>query len=203
MLDKAIELTVGAWVYYEPIAAYREYGRIKSWNDHGVFVVFHCDNQWDRFEDYTGCLTDFDKLTLVDGIHVDDKPCPFCGKPVFLRDSSIIYNGKSYGSAWVCSGFPKCDSYVNCHPGSIKSLGKLSDKETRIWRQKAHAAFDPIWKARLQRNKHRPGYHIGMARGSRYKKLARLMGLKECHIGEMNKKQCKKVIKICESGGLD
>lgn len=28
-------------------------GKIKSWNDEFIFVVFNCDNQWDRWMDFT------------------------------------------------------------------------------------------------------------------------------------------------------
>jgi hypothetical protein len=31
-----------------------EKGRVKSSNDHYVFVVFHCGEEWDNYKDYTG-----------------------------------------------------------------------------------------------------------------------------------------------------
>lgn len=38
-----------------------ENGVIKSWNDTLVFVVFHCNNDWGRYQNYTaqGCLPDY------------------------------------------------------------------------------------------------------------------------------------------------
>jgi hypothetical protein len=47
---------VGAWVIYDD-GFTKEKGRIKSWNDKFIFVVYKCDAQWDRFQDFTGCAT--------------------------------------------------------------------------------------------------------------------------------------------------
>jgi len=30
------------------------YGKIKSWNEHCIFVVFQCGDDWDKYRDYTG-----------------------------------------------------------------------------------------------------------------------------------------------------
>ena len=46
------ELRVGKWVVYQ-----NEKGRIKSWNSKFVFVVYKCADDWDNFENYTGCAT--------------------------------------------------------------------------------------------------------------------------------------------------
>ena len=48
---------LGKWVLYQGGCNQREKGRIKSWNDKYVFVVYHCDSQWDKYEQYTGCAT--------------------------------------------------------------------------------------------------------------------------------------------------
>lgn len=48
---------IGKWVlYYSPHGATQK-GRIKSWNDKFVFVVYNCASNWDKFQDYTGCAT--------------------------------------------------------------------------------------------------------------------------------------------------
>ena len=60
---------VGRWVNYHRLVGHRtkyEYGRIKSWNEKWIFVVYKCDDNWDMFEDYTGCATDPDNLTFAD-----------------------------------------------------------------------------------------------------------------------------------------
>ena len=56
---------VGRWVVYTPDYGDSEKGRIKSWNEKYIFVVYKCDNQWDRFQDFTGCATDPDDLEFI------------------------------------------------------------------------------------------------------------------------------------------
>jgi len=45
---------IGRWIEYRGSGGERELGKLKSWNDKVIFVVFKCDEQWDRFEDFTG-----------------------------------------------------------------------------------------------------------------------------------------------------
>ena len=54
---------VGRWVEYHSFGK-QERGRIKSWNDKWVFVVYNCDQNWDRYQDYTGCATDPEDLVF-------------------------------------------------------------------------------------------------------------------------------------------
>ena len=54
----------GRWVKYEDSVGKTERGRIKSWNDKYIFVVYKCNNQWDRFQDFTGCSTNPEDLTF-------------------------------------------------------------------------------------------------------------------------------------------
>ena len=56
---------IGKWVLYEPYAGKKEKGRIKSWNDKCIFVVYKCDSQWDKFQDYTGCATEPEDLIFT------------------------------------------------------------------------------------------------------------------------------------------
>jgi hypothetical protein len=49
---------IGAWVLYTALHGSKEKGRIKSWNDKFIFVVYKCAGEWDRFQEYTGCATD-------------------------------------------------------------------------------------------------------------------------------------------------
>jgi len=48
---------IGAWVLYDPGCGRKEKGRIKSWNEHFIFVVYKCANEWGRYQEYTGCAT--------------------------------------------------------------------------------------------------------------------------------------------------
>ena len=121
--------------------------------------------------------------------------CPYCDSDAKLVDSSLIYNGRSYGPAWVCANYPKCDSYVGCHPGTEKPLGRMANKELRLAKSAAHKSIDAMWQRR-----------IAISRCS--KKAARLRGYywlaeqlriprAKCHIGMMDVELCRRVVEVC------
>ena len=112
--------------------------------------------------------------------------CPYCQSLSVLVDSAAIYNGQSYGNAYVCENYPECDTYVGCHPDSANPVGTLANAQLREWRKKAHAIFDQIWMGG------------GKSRAAAYTELANRMNMKvsRCHIGMMNAAQCQKVIEI-------
>jgi hypothetical protein len=58
------ELKVGDYVHYWPGYGKPENGRVKSVTKDAVFVVFHCDNDWENYQDYTGQNTKIDHLQL-------------------------------------------------------------------------------------------------------------------------------------------
>ena len=47
----------GRWVTYCTRPEHRERGRIKSWNDRFVYVVYRCGDDWDNFADFTAAPT--------------------------------------------------------------------------------------------------------------------------------------------------
>lgn len=55
---------IGEWVTYRGQVGEVERGRIKSWNEENIFVVYKCNNEWHRFDDFTGVATDPNDLTL-------------------------------------------------------------------------------------------------------------------------------------------
>ena len=57
---------IGKWVVYEGHAGEKEIGRIKSWNWKYIFVVYKCDKNWHRFEEYTAAATDPTQLKLIE-----------------------------------------------------------------------------------------------------------------------------------------
>lgn len=64
-ITKLTDKDIGRWVIYKPFHAKSfddrdqwERGKLKSWNDTNIFVVYHCNNEWHRFQDYTGAATD-------------------------------------------------------------------------------------------------------------------------------------------------
>lgn len=56
-IDLLTDESVGRWAVYTAPHGAKEVGRIKSWNDKFIFVVYKCANEWDRFQDYTGQAT--------------------------------------------------------------------------------------------------------------------------------------------------
>lgn len=121
--------------------------------------------------------------------------CPYCKSDVNLVDSYLIYR-RSYGRAWLCSQFPKCDSYVGCHPGTDKPLGRLANAELRKAKMEAHKAFDALWKRKMERDK----CSQRVARSAGYKWLAQQLSIEinECHIAMFDLDKCKKVLEVCK-----
>lgn len=117
--------------------------------------------------------------------------CPYCGAKVLLKEANYVYHSaesKDWGKVWVCSNFPKCDSYVGCHKGTEIPLGRLANERLRTLKAEAHRQFDPIWKSGL------------MSRKEAYKWLADMLMIpnEECHIGMFDVKMCQKVIQLCK-----
>lgn len=68
-ISKLNEGNVGNWVKYTSRDGGKvEKGRIKSWNDSGIFVVYNCAGEWDRFYDYTAAHTNPEYLEFTDEI---------------------------------------------------------------------------------------------------------------------------------------
>jgi hypothetical protein len=55
---------IGKWVVCKK-GSLESKGRIKSWNGYFIFVVFTCDNNWDNFNNYTGCAVKPSDLSFV------------------------------------------------------------------------------------------------------------------------------------------
>ena len=55
----------GRWVQYrDRFDSKLDLGRIKSWNEKFIFVVYRCAGNWDDFENYTGVSTDPSNLNF-------------------------------------------------------------------------------------------------------------------------------------------
>lgn len=113
--------------------------------------------------------------------------CQYCMRPAKFMDSAPLYGGKSYGMVWACL---PCQAWVGVHKGdpNSKPLGKLANKELRIAKMMAHAAFDPLWKSGR------------MTRTEAYQHLSSLLGVpkEEAHIGMFNVPQCMQVVKLLQ-----
>ena len=58
--------TLKKWdrVTYCPSHGAKEKGIVKEVRDKIAFVVYHCDGEWDRYEEYTGSATNISDLRL-------------------------------------------------------------------------------------------------------------------------------------------
>lgn len=112
--------------------------------------------------------------------------CPDCGGKAELKDSAIIY-GKSYGLAYVCEHYPKCDNFVGCHKGTNKPMGTLANAKLRSKRKEVHSLFDQLWR----------GKNSKMNREQAYKFMAETLGIdqKQAHIALLTFAECDKLIK--------
>lgn len=52
-IKQLTEKDIGRWVKYTGSAGEEAFGRIKSWGDIFIFVVYNCNNEWDRFRNFT------------------------------------------------------------------------------------------------------------------------------------------------------
>jgi hypothetical protein len=55
----------GQWVVYGGRFGLIERGRIKSWNNRFIHVVYYCDGHWDQWEEYTAASTLPDYLVFA------------------------------------------------------------------------------------------------------------------------------------------
>ena len=133
---------------------------------------------------------------------VEELKCPYCGGKAHLRDASSIYHSFKYkGKMFVCENFPKCDSYVGCHPNTTKPLGRMANKKLRTMKSKAHEYFDPLWKKRVFARKKSLSYN----RTKAYQWLAEQLDLPEskCHIGLFDVDMCRKVMDVCSKKQIE
>jgi hypothetical protein len=109
--------------------------------------------------------------------------CPECGGGAKIIDSAAIY-GRSYGPAFACASYPRCDAYVGVHRGTLTPLGTLAGPELREWRKRTHAAFDPLWRGGAMR------------RREAYAWMRATLGLTEdeAHIARFDVDQCRALI---------
>ena len=74
-----------------------------------------------------------------------------CGAPVVLRPASDVCRAARPGEmAYVCSHYPKCDSYVMAKPDNLEPMGCLAGPELRRLRQEAHREFNKIYQHGLK-----------------------------------------------------
>lgn len=121
--------------------------------------------------------------------------CSDCPGAVVLVSGLVIYPHRpdlDHKQFWRCES---CGAYVGCHPGTEHPLGSPAGPATRAARNAAHAAFDPLWKAKMARENVRK--HV--ARGAAYRWLADALGIdpSACHIGMMDEATALRVVDLC------
>lgn len=66
-IKKLNEDSYGRWVEYTSKGGDKiERGRIKSWNEKYIFVVYACNDEWERFYDFTAAATDPEDLKFIE-----------------------------------------------------------------------------------------------------------------------------------------
>lgn len=58
------QMKKGDKVTYCPDFGAKEKGIVKEVRDAIAFVVYRCNEEWDRYEEYTGCATNISDLKL-------------------------------------------------------------------------------------------------------------------------------------------
>lgn len=88
-----------------------------------------------------------------------------------------------------------CGAYVGCHPFTRIALGRPAGPATRKARGEAHAAFDPMWRAKMARE----GCDQATARAAAYAWLAGELGYEPglCHIAWMTAEEAGRVVEAC------
>ena len=124
--------------------------------------------------------------------------CLECGEVAQLTDGRTIYPHRPdlYELPfWQCD----CGAYTGCHKGTQHPKGRPAGPVTRYARKLAHAAFDPLWRRKAEREEMNPH----KARGKGYKWLAAELGVdaKGCHIGDMDAETAHRVVAICGAVG--
>ena len=122
--------------------------------------------------------------------------CNYCREPAELITGMVLYPHRpdlADVTIWRCD---KCDAHVGTHRDSDNvPLGRLANAELRGWKRRAHGAFDPLWKRKMEKE----GCSKTQARKAGYKWLADQLEIevKKCHIGMFDVDMCKKVVGVC------
>ena len=105
--------------------------------------------------------------------------CAHCPQTPYLTTGRRIYPHLPLlyqKKFWLC----RCGAYVGCHPNTDRPLGTCANAELRAARNRAHAAFDPLWKSGR------------MKRGQAYARLAEHFG-RQIHIGQSDLETARKI----------
>lgn len=122
--------------------------------------------------------------------------CPYCRCTAEKVTGQVVYPRRRDLWDKIICRCELCDAWVGCHPGTDVPLGRLADADLRTAKQRAHAAFDPLWKKKMERDQ----CGKGAARRAGYTWLAEQLGIRreDCHIGMMDVALCERVVEVCQ-----
>jgi len=114
--------------------------------------------------------------------------CPYCQNEALRVTGDKLYPRRADLHTKTFYACPPCHAYVGCHPGTDRPLGALANQSLRRWRNRAHFAFDPLWK----------GTGAPLSRTEAYRWLAGELGIKgeDCHIGLFDEDACRRTVEI-------
>ncbi len=120
--------------------------------------------------------------------------CPYCLRMAERVTGEAIYDDRRLANRIFYRCDP-CDAHVGTHEDSGKPYGSLANGPTRRARQRAHAAFDPLWHRKIEKT----GCSRKAARSAAYAWLAKEMMIlpEHCHISMFDEAQCERVVARC------
>ena len=96
---------------------------------------------------------------------ITGKICPYCNCSTELVLGDIIYPHKVLiipRPKYLDKCYYRCvenvDHYVGTYSDNKTSLGRLADNELRIWKNKGHNVFDPLWRDKKAFKSQREAY---------------------------------------------
>lgn len=113
--------------------------------------------------------------------------CPYCSNKSKFVNGNVIYPNQPHLKSKQFYHCKPCNAYVGVHEGTKKPYGTLANHELRKMRNKAHSAFDPLWKQKIFKN-----------RNSAYSWLSHSLHIdkSKCHIGMFDVEMCQRVFDI-------
>ncbi len=118
--------------------------------------------------------------------------CPYCLQRAVLCPANFVHRDSPSAVGkhlYVCSNWPRCDSYVSVRESDLSPMGTLANKKLRQRRIQAHKALERYRKA------------TGMSKQEVYLWLRAKMGLDSLdgHIAKFDEEQCQEVIQLCDN----
>jgi hypothetical protein len=127
---------IGRWVIYTAPHGKQEIGRIKSWNEQFIFVVYNCAGEWAEFDNYTAAATKPDDLTVflsTDILVALPKRTIFATGILPDSPAGLFMTGTGKALRWVAETGEIHDWAVYCHwaDNSIEWVRRHGDKVCR------------------------------------------------------------------------